>query len=50
MKLRRRAASRCVQGEYEAGARMVPAMSAASASVSSEADFPNVVCDIVSMP
>ena len=32
------------------GARMMPAMSAASASVSCDAGFRSIFCDIVSMP
>ena len=49
-KLRRRAASGCVHGEYDAGARMTPAMSAASPSVRSDAGFPNIFRDMVSTP
>ena len=49
-KLRRRAASRWVHGEYGAGARMMPAMSAAWASVSCDAGFENNFSDIDSTP
>ena len=49
-KLRWRAASKCVHGEYGAGARMMPAISAASPSVSFDAGFRSIFCDIVSTP